>query len=144
MRLLILLAAIVCAAHPLFWFVSPVAAAYVIAKDDPEEYLTLSQASKRTPGRPHINTVRRWCNEGFCGIKLPSKRVGKHRIIKLSDLDEFLAATTVMSITSRLNVKLASVMLVEGTLISSSAPSAGNMSDQISHKPIMRPSAMME
>ncbi len=29
-----------------------------------DDYLTLGQAAKRTPGRPHASTIWRWCRKG--------------------------------------------------------------------------------
>jgi hypothetical protein len=62
---------------------------------DGERYLTLAEAAEVTPGRPHINTIRRWCYHGFAGIKLKSMRCGKKRIVPVAALDDFLRKTTV-------------------------------------------------
>ena len=59
-----------------------------------DEHLTLAQATTIIPGRPHINTVRRWCDRGFRGIKLRSWRCAGRRLTSVPAIDEFLAATT--------------------------------------------------
>lgn len=59
------------------------------------KYLTLAEAARLIPGRPHINTIRRWCSyPGFKGIVLKSWRFGNRRITDLSAIDAFMAATT--------------------------------------------------
>jgi len=58
------------------------------------EYITLAEATKVIPGRPHINTVRRWCDRGFNGVILESWRCGNRRLTSIPAIDEFMKATT--------------------------------------------------
>lgn len=58
------------------------------------EYITLAEASKRTPGRPHVNTIRRWCDSGFRGVVLESWRCGRRRLTTIAAVDQFIRSTT--------------------------------------------------
>lgn len=57
-----------------------------------EKTLTLEQACQLIPGRPHKNTVRRWGNEGFRGIRLRIFRSGQKVCTSREAILEFLAA----------------------------------------------------
>lgn len=57
--------------------------------DDP---VRLTDAAKLFPGRPHKNTVRRWCEHGYNGVRLKHFRAGKVICTTRRDIEEFLAA----------------------------------------------------
>ena len=58
------------------------------------DYLTLSQAAKTLPGRPHLSTLHRWRQRGVRGIKLQTALVGGRRYTTRAWLDEFIDAIT--------------------------------------------------
>ena len=58
------------------------------------EFFPLQIASKRIPGHPHINTIRRWCDRGFKGVVLQSWRCGNRRLTSIPAIDAFIQATT--------------------------------------------------
>jgi uncharacterized protein DUF1580 len=58
------------------------------------KYLTLAEACRLIPGRPHRNTVGRWITHGYAGIILKSWRCAGKRVTTVQAIDEFLAATT--------------------------------------------------
>ena len=58
------------------------------------EFFPLQIACKRIPGRPHVNTVRRWCDRGFKGVVLQSWRCGNRRLTSIAAIDAFIQATT--------------------------------------------------
>ena len=41
-----------------------------------EQLLTLQDAAKSLPRRPHVTTVYRWISAGVCGVRLEAVRVG--------------------------------------------------------------------
>lgn len=53
-----------------------------------ESPLTLQEAAKLLPGRPHINTLRRWADQG----RLRTFRMGRKICTTRVALNEFLAA----------------------------------------------------
>lgn len=55
-------------------------------------YLLVREACAILPGRPHLNTVRRWMNDGVNGVKLRSTRFGGKRLTTEEWCDEFIAA----------------------------------------------------
>jgi len=55
----------------------------------PSNYLTLSEAAKRIPGKPHVKTVRRWCLRGVHGVRLRSWKFGRQLCTTDAALDEF-------------------------------------------------------
>lgn len=57
-----------------------------------EEPLTLTEATKIFPGRPHKNTLRRWHKVGFRGIKLRCFFSGATLCTTRAAIEEFLAA----------------------------------------------------
>lgn len=61
------------------------------------EYITLEEACKIAPGRPHKNTLIRWCDRGYSGIRLKSWRMGRRRFTTRRALDDFLCATSGLS-----------------------------------------------
>lgn len=56
------------------------------------EWLTIREAAATIPGRPHESTVARWTSREVRGKKLPSTLIGGKRLIKRSDLFDFLNA----------------------------------------------------
>jgi hypothetical protein len=58
------------------------------------QYLSITQAAQRLPGRPHRNSVRRWMGQGCYGIKLRSVRFGGKRLTTEIWCDEFTEAVT--------------------------------------------------
>lgn len=63
-----------------------------ISLDD--QLLTLSQAAKLLPGKPHVSTLWRWVQHGCRGIKLESLVLAGRRFTSREALDRFAAATT--------------------------------------------------
>ena len=59
-----------------------------------EELLTITQAAKRCPARPHVATMWRWVLNGLDGVKLDSIKVGGKRLTSAEAISRFIAATT--------------------------------------------------
>ena len=57
-------------------------------------FITLSDAAKSLPGRPHTSSLYRWHRKGVRGIKLETWLVGGRRYTTLDALEQFIAATT--------------------------------------------------
>lgn len=57
-------------------------------------YITVNDTCKILPGRPHRNTVIRWFDRGFKGIRLESWRCGNRRVTTVQAIDKFLAETS--------------------------------------------------
>jgi len=55
-----------------------------------EEYQTLTELSKRLPGRPSVSTIWRWCNHGVNGVRLPHAKLGKRHLVHPDDLEWFV------------------------------------------------------
>jgi len=55
-----------------------------------DEWLTVRQISEIVPGRPHVASVIRWTQRPVRGRILPSSMFGGKRLIKHSDLLDFL------------------------------------------------------
>jgi hypothetical protein len=53
--------------------------------------LTLKQASKETPSRPHVATMWRWVNRGCRGVRLESWMIGGLRYTSVEALEKFFA-----------------------------------------------------
>jgi hypothetical protein len=58
------------------------------------QYITVVEACKILPGRPHRNTIIRWFDRGYRGVRLKCWRCGNRRVTSISAIDEFIAATT--------------------------------------------------
>jgi hypothetical protein len=54
-----------------------------------EELLSLAQAARRLPGRPHISTLHRWANPGVKGVRLETVRLGGRRFTSVEALQRF-------------------------------------------------------
>lgn len=59
-----------------------------------ESLLTLSQASKRVPGNPHVSSLHRWRLQGVHGVKLETVKIGGRRLTSAEALERFAARTT--------------------------------------------------
>lgn len=57
-----------------------------------ETLLTLPQAGKILPHRPHSSTVWRWCRKGVRGIHCEYVRLGGRIFVTLAALEQFGAA----------------------------------------------------
>lgn len=57
------------------------------------DLLTLAQAARRVPGKPHPKTVLRWMLRGLDGVRLKSVRAGRQRLTCERWLVEFFAAS---------------------------------------------------
>jgi len=55
------------------------------------EYMTLTQAAKLIPGRPHLSTVHRWGQHGVKGVKLETLRAGSRVFTTREAVETFLA-----------------------------------------------------
>ena len=58
-----------------------------------EELLSLSQAAKIIPGRPHVLTVHRWSRKGLRGVRLETVVIGGKRFTTTAALNRFFAET---------------------------------------------------
>ena len=59
------------------------------------DYLSPREACSHFPGRPHVNTVRRWMNEGAQGVKLQSIRFAGKRLTTVDWCKDFISAVQV-------------------------------------------------
>ncbi|MCA9070741.1 MAG: DUF1580 domain-containing protein [Planctomycetaceae bacterium] len=59
-----------------------------------QDYLTITEASKRFPGRPHISSVWRWILNGSNGIKLETVKVNGRRFKTMERIEKFIEQTT--------------------------------------------------
>jgi hypothetical protein len=59
-----------------------------------EKLVTLTEASKILPGRPHISSLWRWHRRGVRGVRLETLVVAGRRFTSLESLERFTAATT--------------------------------------------------
>ena len=57
---------------------------------DTDQWLTIREVAANVPGRPHVATVTRWTQKPVRGRILPSSMFGGKRLVKYSDLLEFL------------------------------------------------------
>lgn len=58
---------------------------------DPADYLTLREAIRLIPGRPHIATIYRWIARGVRGVRLRTLAVGGVHYVTRADIADFLA-----------------------------------------------------
>lgn len=56
-------------------------------------YLTINEAARILPGRPHRNTVGRWMLKGLDGVKLRSFKFGAKRVTTQQWCAEFIKAS---------------------------------------------------
>jgi hypothetical protein len=59
-----------------------------------ETLVTLAQAARMLPGRPHISTLWRWYRRGVGGIKLETILVGGRRFTSAEALSRFTSRAT--------------------------------------------------
>lgn len=59
-----------------------------------DELLSLPDAAKILPGRPHVATLFRWHKRGVRGVRLATVLIAGRRYTSRAALDEFVAATT--------------------------------------------------
>ena len=59
-----------------------------------ERLLSLADACKEIPGRPHISTLHRWRLRGVRGHRLETVLIGGRRFTSAEAIQEFIAATT--------------------------------------------------
>ncbi len=64
------------------------------AGESADEYLSLSQAARELPGRPHVSTLHRWRLRGVRGARLRTCLVGGRRFTTRDWLEEFIEATS--------------------------------------------------
>lgn len=62
-----------------------------------EDLLSINEAAREAPGRPHIATVWRWINRGVRGIKLETVMIGGRRFTSREALEQFFARLTAAS-----------------------------------------------
>ena len=56
-----------------------------------EELLSLAEASRLLPNRPHVSTLWRWCRRGVKGVRLQTVIVGGRRYTTAAFLSDFVA-----------------------------------------------------
>jgi hypothetical protein len=59
-----------------------------------EDTVTLTDASKIIPGRPHSSTIWRWHQHGCRGVKLETVVIGGRRFTSREAIKRFIAKTT--------------------------------------------------
>ena len=59
-----------------------------------EKLVSLADAAKTLPGRPHVSTIWRWHTRGIRGIRLETVVVGGRRFTSRESLQRFAEATT--------------------------------------------------
>lgn len=59
-----------------------------------EDTVTLTEASKIIPGRPHSSTIWRWHQHGCRGIKLETAVIGGRRFTSREAIERFVQKTT--------------------------------------------------
>lgn len=57
-----------------------------------EQVVTLREASKLIPTRPHIATLHRWCYRGVKGHKLETYLIGNRLVTSAEAVTRFLTA----------------------------------------------------
>ena len=59
-----------------------------------ENTVTLTEAAKLIPGRPHSSTLWRWHQHGSRGIKLETAVIGGRRFTSREAIERFIERTT--------------------------------------------------
>lgn len=59
-----------------------------------QDWMTLRQAAKELPTRPHVSTVYRWCLKGCRGMRLEHQRIGGRIIVSREGLRRFIESLT--------------------------------------------------
>ncbi len=55
-----------------------------------ERSISLSEAAKLLPTRPHLSTLCRWSSVGVRGVRLESTLIGGRRVTTKESVDRFL------------------------------------------------------
>ncbi len=63
----------------------------------PSDALSLSEAAKAIPGRPHVSTLWRWATRGVRGVRLRTFVIGGRRFTDVAAIEEFIRRTTAAS-----------------------------------------------
>jgi hypothetical protein len=58
-----------------------------------EQLITMAEAARVTPGRPHLSTLWRWATSGFRGQRLETVTVGGKRLTSKEAVMRFADAT---------------------------------------------------
>jgi len=58
-----------------------------------EDVLSMSQAAREIPGRPHVSTVWRWANRGIKGERLATVSIGGRIFTSRQAVTRFLEST---------------------------------------------------
>jgi hypothetical protein len=58
-----------------------------------ETLVTLTEAAKSLPGRPHVSTLYRWMTRGVRGAKLETWLIGGSRYTSQEAIDRFIRAS---------------------------------------------------
>lgn len=59
-----------------------------------ETIITVTQAARKCPSRPHVSTVWRWILNGLNGVQLESVKIGGRRFTTFEAVQRFIEATT--------------------------------------------------
>ncbi len=60
----------------------------------PRDLLTLAQAARAFPEKPHPSTLWRWRRKGIGGVRLRTVRIGGKIYVPREAIDEFVSALT--------------------------------------------------
>lgn len=55
-----------------------------------DAYISLNDARKHFPGRPHITTLHRWSLKGVRGVKLETVVIGQRRFVTREAINRFI------------------------------------------------------
>jgi len=55
-----------------------------------EKLLSVSEAVKIIPGRPHLSTVWRWISNGVGGVRLETVQIGGRRYTSIEAIERFI------------------------------------------------------
>jgi hypothetical protein len=58
------------------------------------DLLTIAEAARLLPGKPHPSTLWRWHTRGISGVRLRTVLCGGRRFVERSAINEFCAALT--------------------------------------------------
>jgi hypothetical protein len=59
-----------------------------------EDLLSLTEAVRRLPGRPHISTLHRWRMRGVGGFRLETVKIGGRRFTSAEAIERFARRVT--------------------------------------------------
>ena len=68
-----------------------------------ETMLTLGEASKRLPGRPHLSTLARWARGMKDGRRLRTVKIGGRVFTSIESLQEFVASKDSRAVASEVS-----------------------------------------